>query len=334
MNCEKYINLINDLVEGELDSRTAKQVNLHIFSCQNCEAEFEMLINEKEMYSHFLFEVEPPKYLQEKFQAKLEAENQEKTTSANVAFNFNDWFSSLFLKPVLVAVIVLIVFGFGYFWLNISTRNIEKIVVSQPQDSIQSSPVNAEKKDFIGNKSIIALPEIANVKAIRKRNVKKEIEQISFIETKTTIVSANSASIKKPIIRKNKPQNLFDSPKINSEEIAKFREIQTFESETAKQMEKVEMLLRAFRNVRYVEGSMEYDVAFEKQQASKLLAKNVQLRQQSENFGTSMMSEILSKVEPYLLDISNLDANPTEEEVLEIKQRVKNQNIIVSLQSF
>jgi hypothetical protein len=339
MNCDKYLNLINDLVEGELDLQTAEQLSLHIFSCKSCESEFEILNNEKEMYSHFLFEIEPPKDLPIKFQEKLEDESQKKKLSAVLAFSFNDWFAGLFLKPVLVAVITLIVFGFGYFWLNISTQNNEKIIVSQPPIPKDSPSVNLPKKDFIEKESIVVSPEIAKLKTIPKQKVKDKIEQVSFIkpkaiETKTNIVLANSASAKKPLIRENKRQNIVETPKLDTAEEAKFREIQAFESETATQMEKIEMLLRSFRNIRYTEGSEEYDVAYEKQQAGKLLKKNNELRQKSENYGLMFTNEMLNKVEPYLLEISNLDNNPTEEEVLEIKQRVKNQNIIVSLQSF
>ena len=43
---------------------------------------------------------------------------------------------------------------------------------------------------------------------------------------------------------------------------------------------------------------------------------------------------MLSKVEPYLLDIANLNNNPLPAEILDIKERVKNQSIIASLQTY
>jgi hypothetical protein len=333
MNCENFKELINHLVEGELDSRAANDVNLHIFSCQNCEAEFDSLSNEKEIYSKFLFEIEPPKDLSARFQQKLKSAEQLGIVSAGnrlSLFNrFENLFTFVFFKPALAAAIALLALGFGFFILKAPIKTNDEILVSK-------SPTPAVLPTFVSeNKELVPLKP--NV--ISPKGSKNEVETIAskkpLVEkTKRLAISSNSLNIEKKFSPKKAAKKLFESPGGNSQVAAEFKQIRAFETETAKQIEKVEMLLRSFRNVRYEEGVKEYDIGYEKQQAGKLLAKNIELRQQSENYGSMFTRELLSRVEPYLLDISNLENNPSEEEILEIKQRVKNQNIIVSLQGF
>lgn len=321
MNCEKYPNLINDLVEGALDEQTAEQVNLHIFVCEKCKTEFETLNREKEIYAHFLFDIEPPKDLTRRFQTKLESLEQEKIVPS-VPFNqvISRFFGFLTLKPLFAAAIVLLVFGFGYFSMKTALTETEKPFVSE-SNTPTILPIENPKKEF----SVNSPRETAEIKNVSPKAVKTKFE------VKPQKITASKPTVKKPLMREKTAAENRVLPKETELEI---KEIRVFEMETAKQIEKVEMLLRSFRNARYAEDRAEYDVAYEKQQARKLLENNVRLRRQSEVYGTVMTNEILSKVEPYLLEISNLNTNPSDEEVLEIKQRVRNQNIIAGLQGF
>lgn len=321
MNCEKYLNLINDLVEGELDPQTAEQINLHIFACESCEAEFETLNREKEIYAHFLFDIEPPKDSAKIFQAKLESLDQDKIVpSVSLERKVSNLFGFLSLKPLFAGAIVLVVFGFGYFLMKTALPETEKTFVSESETST-ISPLEVEKKDF----SETSPREIAEIKNVSSKAVKTKFE------VKPRTGASGKPSFKKDLMCEKTAAENRVLPKEKDSEI---KEIRVFELETAKQIEKVEMLLRSFRNARYAEDRAEYDVAYEKEQARKLLENNVRLRRQSEIYGTLMTSEILSKVEPYLLEISNLTPNASDAEVLEIKQRVRNQNIIAGLQGF
>ncbi|HEY0457618.1 MAG TPA: zf-HC2 domain-containing protein, partial [Pyrinomonadaceae bacterium] len=76
MTCEKYFDLIDDLLEDELDEHTTEQVESHVFACQECRKRYETRWRAKEIYSQYLFDVEPPLNSWINFQARLVEENE------------------------------------------------------------------------------------------------------------------------------------------------------------------------------------------------------------------------------------------------------------------
>ena len=334
MNCENYAHLMDDLMAGELDKQTADQVNSHIFSCNLCESGFEMLKREKEMFSQYLFDIEPPIQLPARFQAKLAAENQ-KLFAVKPTSILSNWksklFGSLAFYPAMAGVVVIIALG---IWWNFQSKAENKDAAQNKPKNVES--VNPNAKNFDEKATNISLPE--KVKDVVE-SPKKNIENKFLTKSKPLYNRVKSIAVK--VIQKQQPitpqqfkDHSTEVAKLTDDEKLQIRQMQTLEIETAKQMEKVEMLLRSFRNARFVEGSDQFDVSFEKQQARKLLDKNIQLRERAENFGTLFTEQMLSRVEPYLLDIANLDNNPLPGQVLEIKERVKNQSIIASLQTY
>lgn len=319
MNCDKYLNLIHDLVEGELDDQNAVQTNLHIFNCSECKSLFEMLKQEKEIYSQYLFEIEPPANLLAQFQNRLEIEEQKNFSAAKPVIGFSQHFSNLLtflrLNPAQSAAMasVLFVIGFGLFsFLKTSPQlnNDEPLQASAPSPQL-------------------ILPKIENdggnavtTKTGEKETIVKETPQII---TAKHVVAKNE----QPIVKKKK-----ESSKAIDEEQDHLKEIRDLEIAATKQLEKIELLLRSVRNAQAIDDKDEYDLSYEKQQARKLLATNFELRQRAQVYGTLLTEDMLGKVEPYLLEIANLENIASADKVLEIKERVRNQNIIASLQGF
>lgn len=321
MSCEKYSNLIDDLVEGELEALIAKEVNLHLFTCAECASQAASLKREKELYARYLFEIEPPLDSASRFQSKLKTELQVNIAKAQPFFEAKI-FAFWRFYPALTGIAWFILAGLGLVLLNFALNKS-----NQPSHFATQSDVN--KIQVL----LPVLPEKENPMPI-PQNDEIAAEKVKHLEFKKEIQPkpiAVKQIIKKPVI---KPKAEIVIDQFSEEEKLQIEEIQALHTETAKQLEKVELLLRAFRNIRQAEGSEYYDISYEKQQARKLLQNNFALRQRAEIYGILFTEEILSQVEPYLLDIANLENNPASEKVLEIKERVRNQNIIASLQAF
>jgi hypothetical protein len=104
--------------------------------------------------------------------------------------------------------------------------------------------------------------------------------------------------------------------------------------ETATHIEKAELLMRSFRNIRLPEGPAAFDVSYEKQFAKQLLADNRRLRRSAENKRVLSIEDLLTGIEPLLLDIANLPDNPAEDDVRSIKELIQKQEVVAALQFY
>ena len=106
------------------------------------------------------------------------------------------------------------------------------------------------------------------------------------------------------------------------------------DAETARHIDRAQVLLRAFRNTRDEGKQIDPEILYEKQQSRGLLYKNVLLRRHAEAKGNMPVEELLGGLEPFLLDIANLSDKPSNEEVRSIKQRMQKKEIISALQIY
>lgn len=101
----------------------------------------------------------------------------------------------------------------------------------------------------------------------------------------------------------------------------------------AKHFERAQMLLRSFRNAPATDNAT-FDLAYEKKRARHLLYQTVVMRREAETRGDWPMEEVLSNLEPLLLDIANLPNRPTIDDVTPIKERMQKQEIVAKLQLY
>lgn len=340
--CEKYSVLIEDLVAGEeLDEATAAQAEAHIFACAACRSEYELLRREKEFLAHYMFEFEPLPDSWTDFQARLDAD--EKSVSDNAVFPVESprrkkrIFALGFSPAFAVAAGLLLIFGIGFVLLKnmpLKRQGDKYAAELNPENSL--SP----QSDETGSKSAVSLQE-ENISAasddapqIDETKVKKQsLKTKNIFHSAKKLSAAETVKIKRATVFSGVDKKRNSEAVTNEEARAAMRRKQNLETEIADQIEKIELLLRAFRNAE-ADGAASFDVEYEKRQARKLLETNARLRRDAEIYGISDGEELLSRVDSYLLEIANLGDNPAPEKVLDIRERVSNQNIIAGLQIY
>lgn len=342
MNCEKYLNLIDDLIEGELNEQDAGQVNSHFLVCPQCASYYRTLEQEKETYARYLFDVEPPTDLWIKFQAKVKTGAQPVSqipeTAAAAPVRKTNIFEFFRLYPALGFAVALIAFGIG-LWKFMPGGNVggNERLAKKESNNIQAISGQSGESSKGEARDLPAKDEIdrplASAKAFKPVKESVSLKRRSNDRTANKLVAAGTPKTDRKIISGGVGNYSPVKPSPGKEQLRQLQ-LSALEKATTQQIEKIELLLRSFRNARVDEGGDFYDVGYEKQQARKLLERNVRLRQMAENYGTLYTEEILDRVEPLLLDIANLENNPLPEKVLDIKARVKNQNIIASLQIY
>ena len=93
--------------------------------------------------------------------------------------------------------------------------------------------------------------------------------------------------------------------------------------ETAKHVEKAQSLFYSVINLRSSKGKAVLDVTYEKQLSRRLFINNTLLGRRAEIQGNWAAGELLSRLEPFLLDIANLPDRPSPNKVRLIKELMK-----------
>lgn len=333
MNCEKYADLIEELIGGELETARAGAVDSHLRACPACAAFYKTARREKEVYAAYLADAEPPRDLWARFQAKLEAEAPavlpvpEPVAAAGWKTVMVGFFRPL---PAFGLAAALVAGGLGLS--SFMRRETGADSGNAARSELKNAPAAPELKDREPPKST-ADAKVDDPLRDSPKIVKTADKSDSVARRQAGRADKKTAAVKPPKIRektvvaeKKKPAEA----QPNEKQLA----LRALEKSATAQIEKTELLLRSFRNARLAEGDSVYDVGYEKEQARRLLEKNVGLRRTAETVGDLSTQEILERIEPLLLDIANLENNPLAEKVRDIQMRVKSQNIIASLQTY
>jgi hypothetical protein len=233
------------------------------------------------------------------------------------------------LSPAMsAAAVLLFVLGIGFIWSKLASveRSVDKnlgdiVLRDSPPPAIDLKTKVIDKND---NAPRNGEPPV--------KNQPPRVNAKSLIKGKSP--AAETANSKQEWAAPSDKRISPNASRASEEKQLAALRLNHLEIEIVGHIEKTEMLLRSFRNARAV-GSVEtFDVEYERLQARKLLDENRRLRRDAENHGIAFAEEVFGQVEPYLLEIANIEAKPAPEKVLDIKQRVSSQNIIAGMQVY
>ena len=113
MKCEACLEMMDELIEGELDGSLAREATAHIAACEPCSQLYANLRYEQELYRKYLLDVEPTPALWANLQLELEKEKVIRASQPHL--RLQRWlaiaFGGLHVTPRLATALVLMMIG-------------------------------------------------------------------------------------------------------------------------------------------------------------------------------------------------------------------------------
>jgi len=310
MKCDDCLNLLETHVDGEATEHDSDQVRMHLAKCSSCEAEFEALTAETEMYARYDRELQVSPALWNGIAARIAEDRQ---TSTNQRSNFGEWLSGLFAipslrfaMPTLALIAIAVVVGLAYW----KTRPQPQPTVDRTARATGVTP--SPTRD--GNEVAAKPPDAQSQTPRDDRQGPARFVAANFKRPTTKVTRSSDQS---DVLPDTDPEN---------------SDLET--RDTASHLEQAQNLLTSFRNIKYSDTDEEVDVSFEKAESKRLLSENVLLRRDAEQTGKFPAKAMLGSLEPFLIDIANLPDKAKPADVREITDRVQRTEIVAELRGY
>lgn len=335
MRCEECMSLVEEYVDGELGVREAEQLAAHISLCASCAEAADELVREQEVYARYQREVEVTPAMWHVVRARIEEEKAARTPNTQAGWRV--WLAETFgtnsrLRPAFGVALVLVALG-------ITTVALVKYLNSRESQTLTTAKQFEMPREMPN--------EIRTGKDLTPDKHETQAAPIASLEKKTT-ATANVQDKRKAFVQPPVPRNESSRPPaLTLDEVERTaalvaardesaasasRPSDDPQTEIARHVEKAQMLLRSFKNVRLAETEHAPDISYEKGQARKLLYRNIILSREAAAQGNAPAEKLLSALEPILLDIANLPDHPTDADVRSIEQRMRKKEIMTALQ--
>jgi hypothetical protein len=332
MKCTDCLPSLEEFFDGEVDEKTGERMRLHLASCADCAEAFDALRAEQELFLRYDRGLEVTPALWHGVRARIveETAQPQQPFLLRLREHFASSFAVFSLRPGLASALALLVVGItaGALWLNRSTKPapIEVVSSEAPARKIPS-PISSPTPGN-GNNSI----STQDITPGSKRGIELPLVATATRETKS--VGSRKASSEVVEIKDHEVNDdLEPSNRLVFDDIANAAAtLDPGDEAVARHVEKAQMLLRSFKNTRPAEG--EGNLAYERELSRKLLEENISLRLEAETNDNKNAKRVLSSLEPFLVDISNLREEPSRGDMRSIKDRMEKQEIIAALHAY
>lgn len=330
MKCEECLPLIEEYVDGELDGRTATRLTRHLSSCAACADELATVRREQEVYAGYRRDLEVKPAHWNVVRARIEQERDAAPPHAPRT-SLRERLGALFgkgLRPAFVAAVVLAVAVTAIVIYQRSRGHQDKLAAEPQAQKQEQTPEVAKKQPT---------PEVKDENQGGGHESAPPI--VGTIPKKKAVVSARAARPETQTVKRTTPDDSARFEEAMAESSAggvRPRAPEAageFDFEIARHAGRAELLLRSFRNVRPVTTTARaLDVSFEKEQARKLLYRNIALRRAAAERGDPTTTALLNTLEPILLDIANLPGRVRARDVQSIERHMEKKEIVAALQ--
>ncbi|MGH9841408.1 MAG: hypothetical protein ACREEM_21865 [Blastocatellia bacterium] len=295
-----------DLIFDELEPATSQRLLAEIKLCPLCQAQYQTMSQTLQVFDQVTERVTPQEEYWPNYEARLRARLAEETP-AGPWQRLKSRLAGFTLLPtpasVAAAVALLALVLGGWWWIGQPQKiNDNRMIAGPGSNQVQPSPAPTQP-------------------AISQNDVARD----SGVEQKPKSVGSSRPRRQMKLAPREAPLGREDV-------IAQFQPPVTtapfFTPDTTRHFEKAQLLLRSFRNAGRNAG---VDLDYEKRQSRSLLYQNILLRRDAEAKGNLPAEEVLGALEPLLLDIANLPANPSRGDMQNIKERIARQEMIAVL---
>ena len=166
---------------------------------------------------------------------------------------------------------------------------------------------------------------------------RETVPSVDQKSTQATLPTGSRPERRRPIYRNASKDTTVESLPFSDSDVVAERQplINPFiDAETARHIERAQLLLRAFRNTKETATQDIPEIAYDRERSRGLLSTNILLRRDAEAKGNLPAEELLGTLEPFLLDIANLPDKPSNDDVRSIKDRMHKKEIISALQVY